>query len=139
MILVDTTVWIDFFAGRDTTQATFLQQLIEQNEEICTCGIVLTEILQGIRNNREHTKVNELFSSLHFLEMQRETFIHAADIYRKLRIRCITIQKTLDCMIASIAIEHKIPLLHHDRDFQPIEKYCGLVVVRRLGYILNSA
>ena len=62
--------------------------------------------------------------------MSKETYIHAAEIYRFLRLRGITIRKTLDCMIAAVAIENNIPLLHHDRDFDPIEKYCRLQVVK---------
>lgn len=129
MILVDTTVWIDFFSGRDTHQVSLLSDIIEQKQELCICGIILTEVLQGIRNSREHDTVQKLFNSLIFMEMEKETFLLAAEIYRSLRLRGITVRKTLDCMIASIAIEHKIPLLHHDRDFDPIKKYCGLAVV----------
>jgi predicted nucleic acid-binding protein len=128
VILVDSTVWIDFFSGRNTIQVRQLIQLIEQKEELCICGMILTEILQGIRNTREHKQVDELFSSLLFLEMQKETFILAAEIYRKLRLRGITVRKTIDCLIAAVAVEHKIPLLHNDKDFDPIAKYCGLSI-----------
>jgi predicted nucleic acid-binding protein len=129
MILVDTTVWIDFFSGRHTKQVDRLVNIIEQKEELCLCGIILTEILQGVRNMREYKEVNTLFSSLFFLDMKQETFVLAAKIYSSLRLRGITIRKTLDCMIAAVAIEHQVPLLHHDRDFEPIEKYCGLKAV----------
>lgn len=126
MILIDTTVWVDFFTNRQTQQVTQLTQLIKEREELCICGPILTEVLQGIRNTREHNQVEDLFSALLFLDMQKETFTLAAQIYRKLRLRGITIRKTIDCMIAAVAIEYKIPLLHNDRDFDPITKYCGL-------------
>ena len=128
MILIDTTVWIDFFSKRNSRQVVHLVKLIEQREELCLCGIVLTEILQGIKNPREYKQAEDLFGSLLFLSMTRDTFILAADIYRSLRTRGITIRKTLDCMIAAVAIEHKVPLLHNDHDFDPIAKFCGLAV-----------
>lgn len=128
MILVDTTVWIDFFANRNTKQVSRLVQLIEQKDNICLCGIVLTEILQGIKSSREHQQVANLMSSLLFLDMNKEIFVLAAEIYRSLRSRGITIRKTLDSMIAAVAIEYKVKLLHNDRDFDPIEKYCKLQV-----------
>jgi len=129
VILVDTTVWIDFFSGKNTKQVTELIKFIEQREELCICGIVLTEILQGIKHAKEYAQVKDLLNSLLFLEMKKGSFILAAEIYRSLRWRGITIRKTLDCMIAAIAIEYKIPLLHNDRDFVPIAKYCGLNVI----------
>jgi predicted nucleic acid-binding protein len=130
VILVDTTVWIDFFADRVTSHATHLKQLLEEQHELCICGPILTEILQGIRNTREHNHVQDLFGSLLFLDMHKDTFILAAEIYRKLRLRGITVRKTIDCMIAAVAVEYKAPLLHNDRDFDPIAKYCGLKISR---------
>lgn len=132
MILINTTVWIDFFSERNTAQVRHLVRLLEQKEELCICGPILTEILQGIRSTREHKQVEDLFSSLIFLEMQRETFLSAAEIYRKLCLRGITVRKTIDCMIAAVAVEYKIPLLHNDNDFDPIVKYCGLKCLAKL-------
>lgn len=129
MILIDTAVWIDFFADRKTQQVKRLVSEIEQSEEICICGIILTEILQGIKKSNEYHQVKTLMDSLIFLEMNKDTFIFAAEIYRTLRSKGITIRKILDCMIAAIAIENKISLLHNDRDFDPIEKYYGLKVI----------
>lgn len=130
MILVDTTVWIDFFANRTTSQVTTLINQIENNNELCLCGIVLAEILQGIKNSNEYHQVEEILNSLLFLDMTKDTFVLSAEIYRKLRAKGITIRKTLDCMIAAIAIENNIPLLHNDRDFDSIEKHFGLKIVR---------
>ncbi len=78
MILVDTTVWVDFFSGRETKQVQYLVQYIEQREELCICGIILTEILQGIRSQKEYAQVENLFSTLLYLEMDKDTFILAA-------------------------------------------------------------
>ena len=129
MILVDTTIWVDFFKGQDTAHVTYLRNIIIQGIDLCLCGIVLTEILQGIKNKKEHHQIEDILTSLIFLEMKRSTFELAADMFRILRKRGITIRKTLDCMIAAVAIENNIPLIHNDRDFDPIEKYCGLQVI----------
>jgi hypothetical protein len=103
-----------------------LETIIKRREDICICGIILAEVLQGIRQDTEFRKTRDLFNTLILLPMPYTAFLRSADIYRKLRKIGITIQKPLDCMIASVAIENDIPLLHNDRDFQPIEKHCGL-------------
>ena len=126
MVLIDTTVWIDFFAESSLPHVEVLENLISDREDICICGIILTEVLQGIRKNSEYKKTKELFGDLLFLPMHYSTFLRSADMYRSLRRKGITIRKPLDCMIASVAIENEIPLLHNDRDFNPIEKFFGL-------------
>lgn len=129
MILVDTTVWIDLFAARPLPHVVALETLIEHRENICICGIILAEVLQGIRKDTEFRKTRDLFNSLILLPMPYTVFLRSAEIYRKLRKKGITIRKPLDCMIASVAIENDIALLHNDKDFQPIEKRCGLKVL----------
>ncbi|MEE8431229.1 MAG: PIN domain-containing protein, partial [Candidatus Desulfatibia sp.] len=89
-------------------------------------GIVLTEVLQGIRKDSEFKKTRDLFNTLLFLPMPYPVFLKAAEIYRGLRRKGITIRKSVDCMIASVAIENDIPLLHNDKDFEAIEEHCGL-------------
>ena len=129
MVLVDTTVWIDFFAGQTLTHIETFESLLEQEEDICICGIILTEVLQGIRKETEFKKTKNLFNSLIFLPMSYSTFLQSAEIYRKLRQKGITIRKSIDCMIASVALENNISLLHNDKDFFPIERYCKLKVL----------
>lgn len=126
MILVDTTVWIDFFSARSCQHAKALENLILNREDICVCGIILTEVLQGIRKGSEFNRTRDLLANLIFLPMQYSVFLRSAEIYRILRRKGITIRKALDCMIASVAIENDIPLLHNDKDFIPIEKHFGL-------------
>jgi predicted nucleic acid-binding protein len=126
MVLIDTTVWVDFFAARSSGHVVALENLIRNREDICTCGIVLTEILQGIKKDSEFKKTRDLFNNLLFLPMPYPVFLKAAEIYRDLRRIGITIRKSVDCMIASLAIENDIPLLHNDKDFEAIEKQCGL-------------
>ncbi len=126
MVLVDTTVWIDFFAARSSDHVVALENLIINREDICICGIVLTEVLQGIRKISEFKKTRDLFNNLRFLPMPYSVFLKAAEIYRGLRRKGIPIRKSVDCMIASVAIENDISLLHNDKDFEAIEEHCGL-------------
>ncbi len=130
MVLVDTTVWIDFFAAKSTPEVAELERLLNEGEDICTCGIILTEVLQGIREDEDYRRTLSRFDTFLFLPMNRQAFVKAAELYRSLRRRGVTIRKPVDCMIASIAIEHDIALLHSDRDFDLIETHCGLKVVR---------
>lgn len=129
VILVDTTVWIDFFRGRNTTQVQNLERLISENRDICVCGVILTEILQGIREDKDYTAALTSLESFIYLPMRQMTFKKAAEMYRTLRRKGVTIRNAVDCMIAAVAIEHDIPLLHNDRDFIPISKNCGLKVI----------
>lgn len=126
MVLVDTTVWIDFFAARSMAQVETLEKLIKDREDICICGVILTEVLQGIRKDSEFQKTRDQFSHLIFLPMHYSVFLRSAEIFRKLRRKGITIRRSVDCMIASVAIENDVPLLHNDKDFQPIQKHCQL-------------
>jgi predicted nucleic acid-binding protein len=129
MVLIDTTVWVDFFAGRQLPHVAALERLIMDREDICICGIILTEVLQGIRRKNEFRKTKELFNAMIFLPMPYSVFLGAAEIYRTLRRKGITVRNSVDCMIASVAIENDIVLLHNDRDFIPIEKHLNLKVL----------
>ena len=130
MILVDTSVWIDFFAGRDLPNVAKLEQSILDNEDLALSGIILTEILQGIPDDTTYRRVRRYLSALIMLPMPESVFVRAADIYRKLRKQGITIRKTNDCIIAATALEHHCQLLHSDKDFRPIAKhYCLKVVI----------
>jgi len=130
MTIVDTTVWIDFFRNKPTPQTEMLQHMLNAGEDICICGVILTEVLQGIRDDTDYAKVSSHFEAFLFLPMHNRTFTAAAQLYRTLRRKGITIRNAVDCMIASVAIEHDIPLLHNDRDFHPIEEHCGLRTIR---------
>jgi len=129
VILVDTSVWIDFFAGRDSPHVATLECLVVDNEDLALCGIILTEILQGIADDTTHRRVRRYLSPLLMLPMPDTVFVRAADIYRKLRKTGITIRKSNDCIIAATALEHHGQLLHNDTDFVHIEKHFPLKVV----------
>ncbi len=121
MILVDSTVWIDFFKGTDSIFRRKLHQLIEEEEWVCLTAINLTEILQGIRSDTEfeRTRRHLLLFPL-FYTRNLDTYIHAAKIYRACRRSGNTVRKTVDCLIAAIAIENNLTLLHNDRDFDKV-------------------
>jgi len=128
MTLVDTTVWIDFFANRDTPEVKALENSIKKEEVICICGVILTEVLQGIKNDRQHSLTKPLLSNLIFVPMLKSTFFLAANIYRFLRSNGITVRNSIDCMIAAACIENNIRLLHNDRDYDFIEKHFSLKI-----------
>jgi predicted nucleic acid-binding protein len=129
MTLVDTSVWIDFLAARNTAQVGALESFIDKREDLCLCGVILTEVLQGIRDDKQHKQTESVLSSLIYLPMDQSTFLLAANIYRTLRSRGITIRNPVDCMIAAVCIEQKADLLHNDRDFDYIANVFGLQVV----------
>ena len=130
MILVDTSVWVDFFAGRDLPHVAKLEQFILDNEDLALCGIILTEILQGISDDTTYRRVRRDLTPLIMLPMLPAVFVSAADIYRKLRKQGINIRKTNDCIIAATALEHHCQLLHNDKDFSPVAKQFPVKVVK---------
>lgn len=129
MILVDTSVWIDFFADRNLPHVDVLEQCILDNEDLALCGIILTEILQGIADDTTHRRVRRYLSPLIMLPMPETVFVRAADIYRKLRKKGITIRKSNDCIIAATALEHHCQLLHNDKDFSPVAEHFPLKII----------
>ena len=130
MVLVDTTVWVDFFGDRPLPHVEALQELIEGDADLCICGVILTEVLQGIRADADYRKTRDYFESLILMPMRRGTYEKSAQLYRSLRKKGVTIRKPIDCMIASVAIEHDLPLLHNDRDFDNIAKHSKLKTVK---------
>jgi predicted nucleic acid-binding protein len=129
MVIVDTTVWIDFFADHPCAHAARLRDLIAKDMDLCVCGVILAETLQGIRSDTEYRKTKDYFSDLIFFQMSRETFLLSADLYRILRKKGVTVRKPVDCMIAAVAMEHGLWLLHNDRDFDNISKHSNLKIM----------
>ena len=129
MVVVDTSVWIDFFKDRDTAQTETLQDLL--GLELLAAGdIILTEVLQGFRSDREFRLAKERLSTFEIFEMLGfENAIRSAQNYRALRKRGITIRKTADVMIATFCIEENHSLLYSDADFDPFVEHLGLRAV----------
>jgi predicted nucleic acid-binding protein len=125
-ILVDTTVWIDFFRGTESPKAAALDQAIKAREDLCCCGFVLAEVLQGIRDETELANTKRLFDGLIYLDDDRTTFELGASIYRGVRRRGHTIRNSIDCLIAATVIQHRVALLENDRDYQFIGQHYPL-------------
>ena len=130
MTLVDTSVWINYFHGKRCSQSDLLTALVSENKDICICGLILTEILQGIKSDSEFDNVNKLLSELIYLPITKHSFIQAATIYRSIRKHGQTIRSPIDCIISSICIEHEVPILHDDRDFEIIAKHSKLKIAK---------
>lgn len=129
MILVDTSIWIEFFRASGSPCDRALGLLIEREEEICINGIILQEILQGFKDDGHFRAAKRHLSEIPLLEMTKNTFLLAADIFRLLRKKGATIRSPIDCAIAASAIENKIPLLHNDNDFDIISRHTKLKIL----------
>ncbi len=128
MILVDSSVWIDYFRGRITAQTEKLDRLLGQ-ELLAIGDLILTEVLQGFDNERDFSEAGKMLTSLDVVELGgREIAIQAAKNFRVLRRLGVTVRKTIDTVIATRCIESGLDLLHNDRDFDPFAKHLGLRV-----------
>ncbi|WP_234567943.1 type II toxin-antitoxin system VapC family toxin [Rhodohalobacter sp. 614A] len=120
MILVDTSVWIDYFNGVENWQTDSLDRLLIQ-ETVLIGDIILTEILQGFDSDNDFKKAKEALDPLDCVHLGgKELAIQAASNYRLLRAKGITIRKTVDMLIANWCISHTVELLHNDKDFERI-------------------
>src|SRR3990172_1969300 len=103
MILVDTSVWVDFLRGKKSAQRHILHRLIEEEEDISITEIILTEIIQGISNDRDFQTIKDyLLEFPIYMPKGIETYLKAAEIYRTCRRKGKTVRKTVDCIIAAI-------------------------------------
>lgn len=117
------------FRADDLPHVQKLETLIEQGERIALCGAILTEILQGIRDESAFHRTRAYLDFLRLLPMTQPIFIEAAQIYRTLRAKGITVRKPVDCMIAATAPAHNAQLLHNDRDFAAIVQHYPLRII----------
>lgn len=126
MILVDSSVWIDYFNGKDTPAVERLDQLLGI-QPLAIGDIILTEVLQGFRQDKDYATAKEILLSLTVFQLTNTHLaIRSADNFRILRKQGITIRKTIDVIIATFCIEEKHSLLFSDRDFLPFVKHLGL-------------
>jgi predicted nucleic acid-binding protein len=130
LILIDTSVWINFFKGTETTSSLYLKRNLS-NILIATCPVIVQEVLQGIANDKDFEQVKTNFSN--FINLSANNpytmAIQSANLYRKLRKKGVTIRKPNDCLITSYAINNSIPLLHDDQDFFNIAKHTDLKIL----------
>jgi predicted nucleic acid-binding protein len=128
LIVVDSSVWIDFFNGVSTPEVERLDALLGASP-IAIGDLILVEVLQGFRNERDASTARQLFRAMPLLTMVgAQNAYKAAENYRTLRSRGITVRKTIDGIIATACIEANVPLLFSDRDFHPYVEHLGLEV-----------
>lgn len=127
MILVDTSVWIDYFNGHENPQTDLLDNALIDGEVVIG-DLIYLEILQGFRNDKDFEQAKKVLNTLDQYQMLGTGMPDkCADNYRKLRKKGITIRKTADVIIATFCINEKIPLLFTDRDFQPFVEQLNLI------------
>ncbi|WP_394766513.1 PIN domain nuclease [uncultured Paludibaculum sp.] len=129
MILVDSSVWIDYFRGAVTPQTEKLDSVLGQ-EPLAVGDLILAEVLRGFSGEQDFEEARRLLTSLEVVDLGgQEVAIQSARNFRTLRALGVTVRKTIDTVIATRCIESGYHLLHNDRDFDPFAKHLGLRVV----------
>ncbi|MHB8270430.1 type II toxin-antitoxin system VapC family toxin [Bradyrhizobium sp.] len=127
MIVVDSSVWIDFLNGRDAPHVKRLRAIIG-TDEVIVGDLMLCEVLQGFDNERTAREVEGLLRRFEIVHMAGDAIaVAAAANFRSLRRRGITVRKTIDLLIGTWCIGNRRPLLHNDSDFHPMARYLGLI------------
>jgi predicted nucleic acid-binding protein len=130
MIVADTSAWIDYFKGIKAPHTDILDREL-LNYRIITGDIIIVEFLQGFKDEKDYNQAKEIMNSLEYYDfVGKEIALKAAQNFRKLRKLGITVRKTIDVIIATFCIENNFPLIHNDRDFDPMEKHLGLKVIK---------
>ena len=126
MIIVDASVWIDYFNGNSTHETSILDAALGK-QEVAIGDLIALEILRGFRSDKDYNTAKKYLARLHqYAMLSPQLALKAAGYYRKLRQKGITIRKTADIIIATFCIEEKLPLLYADRDFTPFTQYLTL-------------
>lgn len=129
MILVDSSVWIDYFNGHQTSQTDWLDSSLG-NTPIVIGSLILTEVLQGFQNDKDFKIARDLLLKIPFLSMGEQTLaLESAINYRLLRRKGVTVRKTIDVVIGTFCVLNRLTLLHCDRDFDPMVKHLGLKII----------
>jgi predicted nucleic acid-binding protein len=130
LILIDASAFIEFLNRTGSRADVLIEQLIRDNDGIALADVTLTEILQGIKNDHEFREVKASLLTFPILSLKSpESCVAAAELHRKCRKKGFTIRSTIDLLIAQIALEHRVTLLHNDRDFDAIAQVCDLKVM----------
>jgi predicted nucleic acid-binding protein len=129
VIVVDSSVWIDFLNGRNAPHVRHLRALLG-TDEIIIGDLMLCEVLQGVVSERAAREIEALLRRFDIVPMAGDAIaVTAARNFRSLRGRGITIRKTIDLLIGTWCIEHRRPLLHNDSDFHPMARHLGLIEI----------
>jgi predicted nucleic acid-binding protein len=129
VVIVDTTVWIDYFQGVKNPETEWLDAELDR-QRLGLTDVILCELLQGVRDDLAATQVEQNLLKLEVFEPGGVDLARdAARNYRTLRSRGHTVRKTIDCLIATFCIREQHSLLHRDRDFDPFEEFLALSVV----------
>lgn len=127
--IIDTSIWIDYFNAVINFKTDAAYELIKRNQ-VFILPVILQEVLQGIREKKLFESIKETLIPLEFINYnQIEMAIASASLYRFLKTKGITIRKPNDCLIATICIENKLPLLENDKDFENISKHTTLKLI----------
>lgn len=129
MVIVDTTVWIDYLNGVSSPQAEWLDEQVER-QRLGLTDLNLCEILQGVRDDRQAVEVRRELSKFEiFTTGGIDLAVAAAENYRVLRAKGRTVRKTIDCLIATFCLMNEHTLLHNDHDFDSFEQSLNLRVL----------
>ena len=129
-VLIDTSAWVEFLNGTRSPHADAVEALLRSDDEPCTCGIVVAEVFQGLRKDATRAAIERSFRDMSFVEPEGiGTYLRAAEVYRKLRERGVTIRSTIDCVLAVMAEQAACALLARDRDIDALLA-SGLVNVK---------
>jgi len=129
-IIVDTSVWIDYFLDRQTPQVSYLSYLVDNNADILIPDLILCEILQGCRTKREISRVDSILSNFEIVIVGGADLARlSARNYRHLRNLGKTVRNTIDCLIATYTIVTDCVLLHNDRDYTVFEEFLELQIL----------
>lgn len=127
MTFVDSSVWVDFFNGTQSVETDWLDGVLGK-EPVGLGDLVLIEVLQGFRREKDYTTARELLTSLTVFTLGgQDIALKSADNFRFLRKQGVTVRKTIDVLIATFCIEKNLPLLHSDKDFQPFHQHLNLI------------
>jgi predicted nucleic acid-binding protein len=130
-VIFDTSVWIDYLNGVKNSQANLLNEYIENDQPLLICPVIIQEILQGISTDKDFENIKDSLLSFEILNISSlEAAIGAAQLYRQLRKKGITINKSNDCLIAFYAIRFDVGLIHKDSDFDKIAKQSSLKIIK---------
>ncbi|WP_374950000.1 PIN domain-containing protein [Mucilaginibacter sp.] len=130
IVLIDTSVWINYLKKFDTLATGYLENQLEQMI-IATCPTILQEVLQGVLVDSDYKSLKSYFDGLLMLNNNSyELAIEAAQLYRSFKKNGITVRKPNDCLIAAYAIKNNVLLLHEDRDFAHMSMHSDLIVIK---------